>query len=274
MRKTFLIITLLFLPAVARSEDTSATGDNTPATDNVARPALDRTWTVSLQGGFTNTFQLALGGVFGKGEDFQDRMTVSLNNLVREGDSLSVFGWSTTDMATATPNWQRGLIYKTRILKKEHQALYVSGGAQRWVLPEVGSGARDWMLSGNLTYNTALMRLPISLSEDSWSLLHSTLPTGSATVSQISTQHTLLRRKGFQLALRHGPAYTYSWGFYGTEGSRVLRYSGTLVATWKGNVIEGGCRQQFGLQDDVHNMRYWSILVTRQFNRPFAFWAK
>lgn len=274
MRKTFFTIALLFLPAVVRSEDTSATGDNTPATGNVAKPSLVRTWTVSLEGGFANTFQLCLGGMFGKGPDFQNRMTVSLNNLVREGDSLSVFGWSTTDLPTAGPNWQGGMIYKTRILKTERQALFVGGGGQRWVLPMVGTGARDWMISGNLTYNTTVMKLPISISEDSWSLLHSTLPTGSAAYTQIRTQHTLFKRKGFQLALRHGPAYTYAWGFYGAEGNRVLRYGGSLVATWKGNVIEGGCRQQFGLQDKVHNMRYWSILVTRQFNRPFAFWAK
>ncbi len=274
MRKPIITLTLLLLTATLRGADTSTTGEVASATDNAVRPALDPTWTVSFQGGFTNTFQLVLGGMFGKGPDFQDRMAVSLNNVVREGDSLSVFGWDTLDLPGATPNWQGGLLYKTRLLKKGRQALYITGGGQRWVLPLVGSGAKDWMVTGNLNYLTTVKGLPINISEDFWGLLKSTLPTGSATYTQISTQHVLFKREGFQLALRHGPAYSYSWGFYGVNGSRVMRYTGTLVATWKGNVIEGGCRQQFGLQDDVHNMRYWSILVSRQFNRPFAFWLK
>lgn len=113
--------------------------------------------------------------------------------------------------------------------------------------------------------------LPILISEDSWSLLRSTLPKGSAMYTQINTPHTLLKRGQFQLVLRHGPHHTYAWGFYGAQGNRVVRYGGKLIATWRGTVFEGGCRQQFGLQDGIHNNRYWSILVTRQLTRPFAF---
>jgi hypothetical protein len=43
---------------------------------------------------FASTFQLVLGGTYGAGPDFQNKLTVSLNNVLRSDDSLSVFGWS------------------------------------------------------------------------------------------------------------------------------------------------------------------------------------
>lgn len=267
MRKSILMTALLLLPA-------SMVGEETPSTAGGAMPEPVRTYTVSLQGGFANTFQMVLGGAFGAGADWQNRLTVSLNNLWRDGDSLSAFGWSTTDLPTSTPNWQAGLIYKNRILKTRHHDLALSGGVQRWLLPSVKTGAKDWLVSGNLSYNTAVKGLPIMVSQDSWSLLRSTLPTGTVLYNQIYTQHTLLKRERFQLMLRHGPQHTYSWGFYGAEGNRVVRYTGTLVATWMGTTIEAGCRQQFGLQDGIHNNRFWSLLVTRQFTGRFASSAK
>lgn len=259
MKRSLLIAVLFLAPAILMGEEVQ-----------IAAPAPARTYTVTMQGGFTNTFQLVLGGTFGEGADWQNRLAVGVNNLWREGDSLTAFGWSTTDLPTSTPNWQAGLTYRYRVLKTKHHTLALSGGLQRWVLPSVKTGAKDWLVSGNLAYNTAVKRLPIVVTQDSWSLLSSTLPTGSAIYTQIYTQHTLFKREGFQLALRHGPAHTYSWGFYGAEGNRVMRYSGSLVATWRGTTFEGGCRQQFGLQDKVHNNRYWSFLVTRQFSGPFS----
>lgn len=264
MRKTVLTIALFFLPFVMLGEETSA----------ASAPDSLRTWTVSLQGGFTNTFQMVLGGTFGEGADWQNRLVASLNNLWRDGDSLTAFGWSTTDLPTATPNWQAGVLYKNRILKTKRHVLVMGGGAQRWLLPSVKSGAQDWLLSGNLNYTTSVKGLPIAVSQDSWSLLRSTLPTGTVLYTQVNTQHTLLKRARVQFALRHGPHYTYSWGFYGAQGSRVVRYGITLVATWKGTTVEAGCRQQFGLQDGIRDNRYWSLLVTRQLTRPFAFRRK
>ena len=263
--RTLIVITGIFcLPAIALSDEVLS----------AEKPELVRTWTVNFQGGFTNTFQMVLGGTFGQGSDWQDRMTVSLNNLWREGDSLSVFGWSTTDLPTSTANWQAGVLYKNRLVKTRRQTLVLGGGVQRWLLPSVKTGAQDWLVSGSLSYVTSIKKLPIMVSQDSWSLLRSTLPTGSATYTQVNTQHLLYKREGLQVALRHGPHYTYAWGFYGAQGNRVVRYGGTVVATWKGTTFEGGCRQQFGLQDGIHNDRYWSFLVGRQFERPFMFWAE
>jgi hypothetical protein len=264
MLKTVFTLSLFLLPPILPGQEVLKID---------AGPQPPRTWTVSLQGGFTNTFQMVLGGTFGKGSDWQDRMAVGVNNLWRDGDNLSMFGWSTTDLPTGTVNWQAGMLYKARVLKTRRQVLFAGGGVQRWLLPSVKSGAQDWLVSGNLNYATSVKRLPIAVSQDYWSLLRSTLPKGSASYTQINTQHTLWTREGFKLALRHGPSYTYAWGFYGAQGNRVVRYGATLVATWKGTTFEGGCRQQFGLQDGIHDNRYWSILMSRQFTRPIAFWA-
>jgi hypothetical protein len=220
-----------------------------------------------MTGGFTNNFQMTLGGAYGEGPDFQDKLTASLNNAFRNGDSLSVFGWSTTDMPTGTADWQAGLGYKTQLLRYRRHTLTVGGGMQRWVLPNVKTGAKDWLLSGNLVYGTSVKKIPIFVTEDSWSLTKSTLPKGSAIYTQVYTQHSLLKRPQFQLLLREGPGHSYSWGFYGTHGNRDLRYGGSLVALWKGATIEAGWRHQFGLQDKVHPNQYWSFLVTRQFTK-------
>jgi len=260
MTKSTLTMTLILLPGIVFAADGS---NDTPA-------PMNRTVTVALQGGFTNTFQLVLGGMFGKGADWQDRLTVSVNNAFRRGDSLSAFGWSTTDLPTATPNWQTGLLYKSRIFKRERQELSLTGGAQRWVLPSVKTGAKDWLFSGNLTYVRRAGPVAITGSTDSWTVVKSTLPTGSVIYNQVYTMNRLFKHKTFQLSFKEGPAYTYAFGVYGANGSRVFRYTGALVANWKGTTIEGGCRQQFGLQTGIKDNRYWSILVTRQFTWPFG----
>jgi hypothetical protein len=223
MSKHVLLFGVLCLPVVAHADTISSIQGETPA------------WAVNLTSGFTNTFQLILGDTFGKGPDFQDKLTVSLNNALANGDSVTMFGWSTTDLPSETPNWQAGLLYKASLLRRKNHALFLTAGGQRWVLPMVGSGTKDWFVTGNLTYGTSVKRIPIFVSEDSYSLLKSTLPTGSALYSQIYTQYVLLKRHGFQLALRQGPAYSYSWGLYGVYGNRVVRYGGSLIASREGN---------------------------------------
>jgi hypothetical protein len=174
---------------------------------------------------------MILRGTFREGPDFQDKLSASVNNAFMSGDSVTLFGWSTTDLPSATPNWQARLLYKAPLMRRKNHTLYLTAGGQRWVLPMVKTGAKDWFVTGNLTYGTTLKRIPIFIYEDSYSLLQSTLPTGSALYSQVYTQHVLLKRDTFSLTLRQGPAYTYSWHLYGAEGSRVARYGGALLAT-------------------------------------------
>jgi hypothetical protein len=55
------------------------------------------------------------------------------------------------------------------------QSLTLSIGGQRWLLPNVATGAKDWLAAGELTYGTRVKRVPIFITENSWSLLKSTL---------------------------------------------------------------------------------------------------
>ena len=232
-----------------------------------ARP--DPTWSVTTTGGYANTFQLILGSKFGKGPDFQDRLTASLNNGFLKGDSLSAFGWSTTDIPSATPNWQAGLLYKLPLLEREHHSLFLTASGQRWILPMVKTGSKDWFFVDNLLYGTSVKRIPVFVSEDGYTLVKSNLPTGSALYSQIYTQQPLLNRQGFRLALKQGPAYTYSWGLYGCSGNRDVRYGAALISSWKGVSLESSYRKQFGLQNKIPNNGFWSVLLTRQFSGSF-----
>jgi len=221
-------------------------------------------WSVSLQGGYANTFQLMLGGTFGQGPDFQNRLTAGIGNLLRNGDSLSFYGWSTTDLPSVSPNWQAGFSYKQRILHKGHHAISVGGGAQRWLFPDVKTGSNDWLATGTFSYSTSVKHVPVMVTSDSFSLLTSTLPLGSLLYTQIQTQHSLLKRGHYQLSLRHGTMHTYSWGFWGANGNRVVRYGAAVALVRNNTTIEVGCRQQFGLQDKIAYNRFWTVLVTRQ----------
>jgi len=251
---------LLIIPLLA--------GETPEATSTTAAP-LDRTWSVAAQGGFSSLFQLTLGGFFGEGVNGYNRLTAGVNDVWRKGDNLSMFGWSTTDVHLARPNWQAGAMYKMRVVSAKRHALSLGGGVQRWLLPTVKTGAKDWLVAGSLNYATLIKRVPLVVMQDSWSLVSSTLPTGSVVFTQIYTQHPLVKAEGFQLALRQGPSHTHSWNFYGANGNRVVRYGASLVAVWKGTTIEGGYRQQFGLQDGIRWNRFWSFQVARQFGGSF-----
>ena len=238
MLESILLLSALSLPIVGHALVT-------PSSEVESRPAP--TWFVNVTGGYANTFQLILGDTFGAGPDFQDKLVAGVNNTFLRGDAVSVFGWSTYDFPSATPNWQAGLLYKLPLLRRKGHTLFLTAGGQRWILPLVGPGTKDWFVTGNLIYGTTVRRIPLFVSEDSYSLVKSNLPTGSALYSQVYTQQSLLSRHGFRLALREGPAYSYSWGLYGCSGNRDLRYGGALVSSWKRTTMEAGYRKQFGL---------------------------
>jgi hypothetical protein len=229
-----------------------------------------RTWTTGVQAGVANTFQMTLGGYFGQGPYVQDRVSGSVNNIWRAGDGVTAFGWSTTDLSTGRVNYQAGVGFKTRVFERGKQSLHLTGGVQRWNLPGVKNGTRDWLVAGTLNYAAKWGRVPISVSQDSWSLVTSTLPTGSVVYTQIQTQGTLVSREDLQVAVRHGVHHTYSWNFYGASGNRVVRYGAALVLTWRSTSVEAACRQQFGLQDGIPYNRFWHFTVSRQITRPFG----
>ena len=253
-----LVIGVLFSTFVVHGQTVSSAADKEGPT-----------WSVSATGGFASTFQMVLGSTFGPGQDLQDKLTAGVGNAFLRGDNIDVFGWSTTDLSIVVPNWQAGVLYKLPVLRRKNQTLSLTVGGQRWLLPLVKTGSKDWLATENLTYGTSLKRTPVFISEDSYNLLKSNLPTGSALYSQIYAQHALLHRRGVDLTLREGPAYAYSWGFYGCNGNRVFRYGGSLISSWRGTSLEATYRRQVALQDKIPDNGYWSFLLTKQFTGAF-----
>jgi hypothetical protein len=228
-----------------------------------AQKTLHRAWTASLQSGAADTFQLTLGGMFGQGPAWQNKLTTSLSNAFRAGDSISFYGWDTLDHPTGSNNWQAGIGYKAWMFERPNQRLSLGSGLQHWRFPSVKTGTNDWLIPGNLVYQRRLFRLPFTVTGDSWSLLRSPLPTGSLVHTQAWLQHTVLKHDDIQVSFRHGPAHTYSWNFYGTHGNRVFRYQTMLSITHKNLSIEGGYRKQKGLQRGIPNNQYWQFALTR-----------
>lgn len=224
-------------------------------------------WVTSLQTGFADTFQLTLGGMFGDGPAWQNKVTTGLTSVFRTGDSLYLYGSDTMDTPTQSNDWQAGIGYKAPVWRKRNHFLALGSGLQHWRFPSVKTGTNDWLIPGNLVYQTKVKALPVTVQSDSWTLLKSPLATGSLLHTQVWMSHTLLKRDQMQIVFKHGPAHTYSWNFYGTQGNRVFRYQTMVAISFKDTVIEGGYRKQVGLQDGIQNNNFWQFGVTRTFTR-------
>jgi hypothetical protein len=224
------------------------------------------TWTTSLQTGFADTFQLTLGGTFGEGPGWQNRVTTGLSNVLRAGDSIAVYGADAFDVPSHVNNWQAGVGYKTQVIKKPNHSLTLGSGLQHWRFPNVKTGAHDWLIPGNLIYQTRIGKLPFVVNSDSWTILSSPMTRGSVLHTQTWLQHALLNRDRVRVTFSHGPAHTYSWNFWGANGHRVLRYQTMLAIRLKNTSIEGGYRKQWGLQRGIRNNGYWQFALTRTFS--------
>ncbi len=231
----------------------------------VSRPAMK--WTTSLQTGLADTFQLTLGGTFGEGPAWQNKVTTGLTNAFVSGDSVFVYGWQTFDIPSHSNDWQVGIGYKAPIIRKRNQFLALGSGFQHWRFPSVKTGTNDWLIPGTLLYQSKIGALPVSVTSDSWTLLKSPLPKGSLLHTQGWMHHKLLKHDDLLIEFKHGPAHTYSWNFYGTNGNRVVRYQTMLAISWKHMVLEGGYRKQWGLQRNIPDNNYWAFGVTKTFSR-------
>lgn len=252
----FILLALTLCSLARAEENTGAFWKN---------PGLKRTVSLTLQSGFADTFQLTLGGTFGDGPAWQNRVTMTAGEVFRKGDSFSLSGWNTHDTPSHVNSWTAGASYRSRVIATPRHLLYLSAGVQRWRFPAVLCGAQDWLGAWQLQYQTRIMRLPLMLNEDAWTIFHSPLKKGSLLHTQLYTEHPLAERSAWKLALRHGPQHTYSWNFYGTNGHRVVRYAGFVLLSWRKTTIEAGYRQQLGLQPRIKDNRYWSVLLSRTF---------
>jgi hypothetical protein len=232
-----------------------------------AQPAGPRVLSTSFQTGIADTFQLLLGGTFGEGPAWQNRVTSSISNMFHAGDALSVYASDSFDTRCYRNNWQFGLGYKRPVFRKGSHLVTIGTGVQRWLFPMVKSGSNDWILPGNVTYSTKVRRFSFSATGDSLTLLKSTLPTGSLVHTQGWVQYSILDRERIKVSFRNGPAHTYSWDFWGANGSRIIRYQTMVSITTRAFTIEGGYRKQWGLQAGICDNNYWQFALIRTFSR-------
>jgi predicted secreted protein len=219
-----------------------------------------------MQSGLAETFQLALGGKFGAGPAWQNRLETGLSNLLVAGDSLAVLAGDSTDLRSLQDNWQAGAGYRRPVWTRGRQQLALGAGFQHWKFRGVKQGTNDWLTQENLVWRYA-GRIPVMVTSDSWTLLKSPLPTGTLLHTQAWMEHRVTRSEHPRILFRHGPAHTYSWGFYGTHGHRIMRYQTMVALAWGQTRIEGGYRKQWGLQAGIPDNTYWQFGITRSIVR-------
>jgi hypothetical protein len=204
--------------------------------------------------------------MFGEGPAWQNRITTGVSSVFRAGDALSVYAADSLDTRCYRNNWQFGLSYKRPILKKGRHIVTLGSGVQRWLFPMVKTGSNDWLIPGNVTYQAKARPFSFTVTGDSLTLAKSSLPTGSLLHTQGWVQNSIVDRERIKIAFRHGPAYTYSWNFWGANGSRIIRYQTMLSVTTRTVTIEGGYRKQFGLQAGIRDNNFWQVAVIRTLN--------
>ncbi len=259
MPRVLLLLPALWLAAPAADQQISehAIASNRPPVR----------WVTTVQTAFHDTFQLTLGGAFGDGPAWQNRVSTGLANLFRPGDLLYLHGWNTTDAPSGQNNTIAGLGYRTPVWRRGSQSLALGSGLQYWNFPFVLTGTTDWLIPGSLVYKARAGRLPLTVISDSWTLLASRLPKGSLVYTQAWIDHPLVKADRVRVSFRHGPAHTYSWNFYATHGHRVVRYQTAVAVEWKETQLEAGWRQQWGLQPRIPDNRYWHLSLSRSFSR-------
>lgn len=231
----------------------------------VRAQAASPRWTTTIQSGLADTFQLTLGGLFGPGPGWQSRLTTGVLDAFTKGDALTVYGWDTYDVRNRSHDFQAGIGYRRPVWRHKAQSLQLGSGWQYWRFPSVKTGANDLLIPGNLIYQTRAGKVGILATADSWTLLRSPLTKGSLVHTQVWASHGVWKNDKVSVVFKHGPAHTYSWDFYGTNGHRVMRYQTSLAIAKGPYTLEGGYRKQWGLQKGIPDNNFWQFSLSRTF---------
>ena len=228
-------------------------------------PRTTSRWSGTWQSGVTQGMQLSLGAMFNEGPAQQNRLTVTRSGFLRTGDSLQFYGWSTTDLPTASTDFEAGVRYRAPLRRFAGGKLIGGGGLEYWNFPSVLTGTRDITLDSYLGWAGGGERFPIVISGNGKTLLRSDLPKGTFACFQAIHTQKLWTIHDVRFALQHGPAYIYSWHLYGRDGHRVVRYYGTLTVNKGHWGFEAMFRPQLGLQPHIIDNKYWSFSILRRF---------
>ena len=227
---------------------------------------LQRTVSGSVQTGIAETFQLTLGGTFGAGPAWQNRVTLGVNNVFVKGDAVQVYGFTTTDTRTPKPDWHTGISYKRRLLRV-NKTSDVTGtiGYQHWEFGSVFCGTNDHLIAANLTFQSRVRKIPVTVSADSWRLLSSPYRLGTILYPQAWTTHVLWRHETTRLVLKPTVSTTYSWHFWDRSGHRVFRYGACLALEGQHYTLESSVRRQVALLNGIPENTFYSFSVARLF---------
>jgi hypothetical protein len=140
---------------------------------------------VTLQTGFARAFQLNLGGTFGDGPGWQNRVILDFPNVVAKGDGITMNGWMTVDAPSGRRDWIAGVGCRAPARRIGRGTLAVTAGWQRWLFPSVLGGVRDHLAAVNGSYRVP-WKLPFTVPADQWVNFHSAHSKGSLTLIQSS----------------------------------------------------------------------------------------
>src|SRR5215207_7024777 len=80
-------------------------------------------WSATWQSGVSQGMQLSLGARFNKGPAQQNHLTVTRSGLLKTGDSVQFYGWSTTDLRAAYTDFETGIRYRAPLKRIAHGTL-------------------------------------------------------------------------------------------------------------------------------------------------------
>lgn len=222
-------------------------------------------WSATMQSGLADAMQLSLGGSFGDGPAFQNRVTITRTGLSHSRDSLQFYGWTTTDLRSGALDTDVGIRYRVPVRRFRRTNLVAGAGLEHWNFPSVLGGTRDIVLDTYASWAGG-ERMPWSVSANGKTLLRSDLPRGTFLCVQANYTNRLLKLGSRSLIVQHGPVYVYSWGLYGRSGHRVLRYAAAVQFGDNKWGAEFLMRPQIGLQPGIPDGRYWTAGLVRRFS--------
>lgn len=223
------------------------------------------TTTGKFSTGVAADFQLTLGGEFSDGIAQQNGFTVDVKNVLRNNSTLRFNAWNTLDTKDGGNDWISSVNYIQPLKSWESGDLSLNLGVHRWQFPSVLTGGTDYIADSGLIWNQHTGPFGFTLDANVKTLATSATRKGAG--GQIyyfrgTTAHPLRRTGKLDLALIHGPSFTYANRFYGCRGARVFRYEAGVSVKYGRFSAEALFRPQMALQDRIPEHNFWSAGIT------------
>ncbi|MCC7340506.1 MAG: hypothetical protein IT170_05425 [Bryobacterales bacterium] len=253
-------------PAQPRAEASGDAVDTLRADHYSLSSGRDRiTTSGKFSTGVASDFQLTLGGEFSDGLAQQNGFTVDVKNVLRENSTLRFTAWNTFDTKDGGNDWISSINYIQPLKRWESGGLSLNLGVHRWQFPSVLSGGTDYIADSGLIWNQQTGPIGFTLDANVKTLAGAQTRNGAG--GQIyyfrgTTAHPLRRTGKLNLALVHGPSFTYANRFYGCRGARVFRYEAGLSLNYGRFSVDTLFRPQLALQGRIPEHNFWSAGIS------------